>query len=150
MRAPRRRSCRAPTRAASEKQAAVSRLIQVYSLRGHQIADLDPLGLWERPVPTVLSFDFLGLDDSDLSREFYTGGLGGTGQQRMKLQDILALLKRIYCGKLAAEFAHISRARERLWLREQFEACRVHWEFPAPSRRRSWTALRAPKASSGI
>ena len=117
--------------AASEKQAAVSRLIQVYSLRGHQIADLDPLGLWDRPVPTVLSFDYLGLDESDLSREFYTGNLGGTGQQRMKLQDILVLLKQIYCGKLAAEFAHISRARERLWLREQFEACRVHWEFPS-------------------
>ena len=36
---------------ASEKQAAVSRLIQVYSLRGHQIADLDPLGLWSDPFP---------------------------------------------------------------------------------------------------
>ncbi len=116
---------------ASEKQAAVSRLIQVYSLRGHQIADLDPLGLWERPVPAVLSFDFLGLDQSDMAREFYTGGLAGTGTARMKLQDILALLKRIYCGKFAAEFAHISRARERLWLREQFETCRVHWEFSA-------------------
>jgi 2-oxoglutarate dehydrogenase E1 component len=112
-----------------EKQAAVSRLIQVYSLRGHQIADLDPLGLWERPAPAVLSFDFLGLDESDLQREFSTGGLAGTGHTRMKLQDILALLKQIYCGKLAAEFAHISRARERLWLREQFEACRVHWTF---------------------
>ena len=117
--------------AASEKQAAVSRLIQVYSLRGHQIADLDPLGLWERPVPAVLSFDFLGLDDSDLAREFYTGGLAGTGQQRMKLQDILALLRQIYCGKVAAEFAHISRARERLWLREQFEASQVHRVFNA-------------------
>jgi 2-oxoglutarate dehydrogenase E1 component len=114
---------------AIEKQAAVSRLIQVYSLRGHQIADLDPLGLWERPAPAVLSFDFLGLDESDLQREFSTGGLAGTGHTRMKLQDILALLKQIYCGKLAAEFAHISRARERLWLREQFEACRVHWTF---------------------
>jgi 2-oxoglutarate dehydrogenase E1 component len=114
---------------AMEKQAAVSRLIQVYSLRGHQIADLDPLGLWERPAPAVLSFDFLGLDESDLQREFSTGGLAGTGHTRMKLQDILALLKQIYCGKLAAEFAHISRARERLWLREQFEACRVHWTF---------------------
>ena len=60
---------------ASEKQAAVSRLIQVYSLRGHQIADLDPLGLWDRPIPAVLSFDFLGLDESDMVREFYTGGL---------------------------------------------------------------------------
>jgi 2-oxoglutarate dehydrogenase E1 component len=116
---------------AIEKQAAVSRLIQVYSLRGHQIADLDPLGLWERPVPAVLTFDFLGLDESDLQREFSTGGLAGTGHTRMKLQDILALLKQIYCGKLAAEFAHISRARERLWLREQFEACRVHWTFPS-------------------
>ena len=101
----------------------------MYSLRGHQIADLDPLGLWERPAPAVLSFDFLGLDESDLSREFSTGGLAGTGHTRMKLQDILALLKKIYCGKLAAEFAHMSRARERLWLREQFEACRVHWTF---------------------
>jgi 2-oxoglutarate dehydrogenase E1 component len=114
---------------AIEKQAAVSRLIQVYSLRGHQVAELDPLGLWDRPVPAVLNFDFLGLDDSDLGREFFTGGLAGTGHARMKLQDILALLKRIYCGKLAAEFAHISRARERLWLREQFEASRVHWTF---------------------
>src|SRR5687768_7307926 len=42
---------------AIEKQAAVSRLIQVYSLRGHQVADLDPLGLWQRPAPAVLSFD---------------------------------------------------------------------------------------------
>jgi 2-oxoglutarate dehydrogenase E1 component len=117
---------------AIEKQAAVSRLIQVYSLRGHQIADLDPLGLWERPAPAVLSFDFLGLDEADLAREFSTGGLAGTGHTRMKLQDILALLKRIYCGKLAAEFAHISRARERLWLREQFETSRVHSAFQAP------------------
>src|SRR6185503_4441983 len=114
---------------AIEKQAAVSRLIQVYSLRGHQIADIDPLGLLERPAPAVLSFDFLGLDDADLAREFSTGGLAGTGHTRMKLRDILALLKQIYCGKFAAEFAHISRARERLWLREQFEACRVHWTF---------------------
>ena len=82
-------------------------------------------------MPAVLSFDFLGLDESDMAREFYTGGLAGTGTVRMKLQDILALLKRIYCGKFAAEFAHISRARERLWLREQFETCRVHWEFSA-------------------
>jgi 2-oxoglutarate dehydrogenase E1 component len=114
---------------ASEKQAAVSRLIQVYSLRGHQVADLDPLGLWERPVPAVLTLDFLGLNEADLTREFYTGGLAGTGHSRMRLQDILALLKQIYCGKVAAEFAHISRAPERLWLREQFEASRVHSTF---------------------
>ncbi|MEM7612295.1 MAG: 2-oxoglutarate dehydrogenase E1 component, partial [Pseudomonadota bacterium] len=112
----------APATTADEKQAAVSRLIQVYALRGHQIADIDPLGLMERHVPSVLRFDFLGLDNADMDREFYTGGLAGTGHDRMKLRDILALLKTIYCGKTGAEFAHVSRSRERLWLREQFEA----------------------------
>ena len=104
-----------------EKQAAVSRLIQVYSLRGHQIADIDPLGLMHRPMPGVLKFDYLGLSEADMDLEFYTGGLAGTGNRRMSLREILALLQQIYCGKIGAEFAHISRARERLWLRKRFE-----------------------------
>ncbi len=104
-----------------EKQAAVARLIQVYSLRGHQIADIDPLGLMDRRVPGVLKLDYLGLTEADMDTEFFTGGLAGTGNERMKLRDILALLKAIYCGKVGAEFAHISRARERLWLRKRFE-----------------------------
>jgi 2-oxoglutarate dehydrogenase E1 component len=106
---------------ASEKQAAVSRLIQVYSLRGHQIADLDPLGLTARHTPGVLKLDYLGLGESDMESVFFTGGIAGTGSRRMKLRDILALLKKIYCGKIGAEFAHVSRARERLWLRSRFE-----------------------------
>ncbi len=105
----------------ARKQAAVARLIQVYSLRGHQIADLDPLGLMERRVPGVLKLDYLGLTEADMDTEFYTGGLAGSGNARMTLRDIIALLKSIYCGKATVEFAHISRARERLWLREHFE-----------------------------
>jgi 2-oxoglutarate dehydrogenase E1 component len=56
-----------------------------------------------------------------MDTEFYAGGLAGTGDRRMKLRDILALLKTIYCGKVGIEFAHISRARERLWLKSRFE-----------------------------
>ena len=107
--------------APGEKQAAVARLIQVYSLRGHQIADIDPLGLMNRRVPGVLKLDYLGLSEADMETEFHTGGLAGTGNRRMKLRDILALLKSIYCGKVGIEFAHISRARERLWLKSRFE-----------------------------
>ena len=129
LRAPRRTNGAAapsagmPSTEAEQKQAAVSRLIQVYSLRGHQIADIDPLGLIERHVPAVLKLDFLGLGEDDFETEFFTGGFAGTGRARMKLREILALLRQIYCGKLGAEFAHVSRARERLWLREHFE----HW-----------------------
>ncbi|HEX7075178.1 MAG TPA: 2-oxoglutarate dehydrogenase E1 component, partial [Hyphomicrobiaceae bacterium] len=119
----------APHSAASEKQAAVSRLIQVYGLRGHQIADIDPLGLMERPTPGVLKLDWLGLGEADMETEFFTGGLAGTGHRRMQLKDILALLKSIYCGKIGAEFAHVSRSRERLWLREAFEKGMVSRHF---------------------
>jgi 2-oxoglutarate dehydrogenase E1 component len=120
---------------ASEKQASVSRLIQAYSLRGHQIADLDPLGLLQRETPAVLKLEYLGLDESDLDREFYTGGAAGTGHQRMRLRDIIALLKRIYCGKLAAEFAHISRAHERVWVRERFENRMARRSMPPEEQR---------------
>ncbi len=106
---------------AGEKQAAVSRLIQVYSLRGHQIADIDPLGLMKRPIPGVLKLDYLGLSDADMDTEFFTGGFAGTGNKRMQLRDILELLQTIYSGKIGAEVAHVSRARERLWLRKRFE-----------------------------
>jgi len=109
------------TTQSGQKQAAVSRLIQVYSLRGHQIANIDPLGLMNRRVPGVLKLDYLGLNEADMDNEFHTGGLASTGNERMKLRDIIALLRQIYCGEVGAEFAHISRARERLWLRKRFE-----------------------------
>lgn len=122
------------TIAASEKHAAVSRLIQVYSLRGHQIADLDPLGLMDRHTPAVLKLDYLGLGESDMDSEFVTGGLAGTGNSRMKLRDILVLLRKIYCGKIGAEFAHVSRARERLWLKKKFEKGMVSEKLDADER----------------
>jgi 2-oxoglutarate dehydrogenase E1 component len=107
--------------AANEKQAAVSRLIQVYSLRGHQIADLDPLGLLDRRVPVVLRPDYLGLTEADMDTEFFTGGLAGTGHGRLPLREIMAILRKVYCGKIGADFAHLSRGRERLWIRERLE-----------------------------
>lgn len=116
-----RQSGSRPVVSSGAKQAAVSRLIQVYSLRGHQIADIDPLGLMERRVPGVLKLDYLGLTDSDMDSEFNTGGLAGMDNKRMRLRDILEMLKAIYCGKIGIEVAHISRARERLWLRKRFE-----------------------------
>ncbi len=105
--------------AADEKQAAVARLIQVYRQRGHQIADLDPLGLWERPVPSVLKLDYFGLSEADMDSSFATAGFAGSS--RLRLSELLQLLQRTYTGKIGADFAHVSRARERHWLQERFE-----------------------------
>ncbi|MCC7258668.1 MAG: 2-oxoglutarate dehydrogenase E1 component, partial [Gammaproteobacteria bacterium] len=110
-----------PAEAAGAKQAAVARLIQVYSQRGHQMADLDPLGLAERQVPQVLRLEHAGLGDADLGSEFFTTGLASTGGAKMRLADILALLRRVYSGKVGADYAHLSHDVERNWIRERLE-----------------------------
>jgi len=59
--------------AAGAKQAAVSRLVQIWTNRGHLLAKLDPLGLMQRPRPRVLDLEYFGLGESDLECEFFTG-----------------------------------------------------------------------------
>jgi 2-oxoglutarate dehydrogenase E1 component len=113
----------------AEKQSAVSRLIQFYANRGHLIADIDPLGLMERPVPRVLELSYVGLTDADLETEFYTGSRTSAVEAQMKLREILAQLRQIYGGRIGAEFAHVSRSDERLWLQDRFQDGRLHHRF---------------------
>ncbi len=115
----------------SAKQGAVSRLIQVYANRGHLIADLDPLGLQHRPKPLVMELGYFGLSQSDLDTEFFADARHPSGGSRRKLRDIISELKRVWCGTVGAEFAHISDTEERLWLQERFYAGRLHQQFSA-------------------
>ena len=117
------------------KQAAVSRLIQIWINRGHLVARLDPLGLMERQRPSVLSLGYFGLSEADLDTEFFTGSRTDAIPKRMKLRDILAQMEAIYGGTIGAEFAHVSNSDERLWLQDQFQSGRVHYRFSAEERR---------------
>ncbi len=132
---------------ASAKQAAVARLVQVYANRGHLLADIDPLGLMKRPVPEVLELEHFGLSEADLDTEFYTGSRTEAIAKRMKLRDILAQLRHIYCGTIGAEFAHVSDSKERLWLQNRFQEGRVQHRFSADERR---TLLRHLTAAEGL
>jgi 2-oxoglutarate dehydrogenase E1 component len=120
---------------AGAKQASVSRLIQIYANRGHLVADIDPLGLMERPRPRVLNLDYFGLSDADLDAEFYTASRNDAIQPRLKLRDIIAQLKHIYCGTIGAEFAHVSDSTERLWLHDRFQVGRMREHYAADVRR---------------
>ena len=114
---------------ASEKQAAVSRLMQIYSNRGHLIAQIDPLGLLQRPRPRVLDLDYAGLSDADLDTEFYTASRNEWIAQRATLREIIARLETVYCGHIGAEFAHVSNTDERLWLQDEFQLGRMQHRF---------------------
>ena len=118
------------------KQAAVSRLIQIWTNRGHLVAKLDPLGLMNPPRPRVLDIDYFGLTSSDLDTEFLTGSRTVDAvPRRLKLRDILTQLEHIYAGPIGAEFAHVSNSDERLWLQDQFQSGRVLHRFNADEQR---------------
>ncbi len=119
----------------SQKQGAVSRLIQIYANRGHLIAAIDPLGMMHRPMPRVLELGYFGLSDADLDREFHTGGRVEGVKKRGKLRDIIADLRSIYCGSVGAEFAHVSETEERLWLQDRFQNGRLHQRFSNEEKR---------------
>jgi 2-oxoglutarate dehydrogenase E1 component len=119
----------------SETQGAVSRLIQIYTNRGHLVANLDPLGLVKRERPRVLDLEYFGLTEADLDTEFFTGARAHVVAKRTKLRDIIAQLKHIYCGSIGAEFAHISNTEERLWLQDEFQAGRTDFRFKSDERK---------------
>ena len=114
-----------PSNDAAAKQGAVSRLVQIYANRGHLIANLDPLGLTQRPRPRVLELGYFGLTEADLDTEFLTGSRPVEVAPKMKLREIIAQLEHVYCGPIGAEFAHVSDTEERLWLQDQFLVGRV-------------------------
>src|SRR5689334_24251199 len=116
------------------KQAAVSRLIQIWVNRGHLIAKLDPLGLMERPRPSVLDLGYFGLSEADLDREFFTGSRTNAVPKRMTLRQILAQLEYLFAGPIGAEFAHVSDSEERLWLQDQFTEGRLVHRFSPEER----------------
>jgi len=120
---------------ANAQQAAVSRLIQVWTNRGHLLASIDPLGLSQRVRPRVLDLDYFGLTPADLDTEFFTGSRTDAVPKRMKLRDILAQLQHIYAGNVGAEFAHMSDSEERLWLQDEFQRGRLEHRFSPDEQR---------------
>ena len=121
--------------AVSEKQGAVSRLVQTLSNRGHLIANIDPLGLMKRERPRVLDPGYVGLGAADLDTEFFTGSRNGWIPKRATLREITARLEQVYCGTIGAEFAHVSDTDERLWLQDEFQLGRTQQRFSAEERR---------------
>ncbi len=103
-----------------EKQARVLELINAYRVRGHLIADIDPLRLMPVQHHPELDLETYGLTIWDLDRPFWTGGLAH--REHMPLREIVGLMRRVYCGKVGIEYRFISNPVEKEWVRRHVGA----------------------------
>ena len=113
-----------PASATSEhdkKQVKVSQMIESYRIRGHQQANLDPLGLMERFEVADLELEYHGLSEADLDTEFQIGNLA-FGTDALTLKEIISGLRETYCASLGAEYMHIVDTDIRNWFQERIES----------------------------
>ncbi|NBU32580.1 MAG: multifunctional oxoglutarate decarboxylase/oxoglutarate dehydrogenase thiamine pyrophosphate-binding subunit/dihydrolipoyllysine-residue succinyltransferase subunit [Actinobacteria bacterium] len=101
-----------------DKTARVQQMIHAYRVRGHLMADVDPLTYEARTHPD-LDIQSHGLTLWDLDREFATGGFGG--KPFAKLREILGILRDAYCRTIGVEYMHIQDPEQRKWIQERFE-----------------------------
>ncbi|HET6811300.1 MAG TPA: multifunctional oxoglutarate decarboxylase/oxoglutarate dehydrogenase thiamine pyrophosphate-binding subunit/dihydrolipoyllysine-residue succinyltransferase subunit [Acidimicrobiales bacterium] len=102
-----------------EKQVHVQTLINMYRVRGHLIADLDPLAVKEPRMHPELDPVTYGLTLWDLDREFLTDGLAG--REQMTLGDILGVLRDAYCRTIGVEYMHIQDPDQKRWIQQHVE-----------------------------
>jgi len=107
------------------KEARVIELINAYRVRGHLIADIDPLHALPVLYHPELDIETYGLTIWDLDRVFVTDGLAN--RESATLREILDILQHAYCGKVGIEYRHIQSKEEKTWIREQ-----IRREFVQP------------------
>jgi len=108
-------------------------LIRAYRIRGHLVADLDPLGLsTETPHPELDPKSY-GFTDADMDRPIFLDKV--LGLEFGSLREILAIVKRTYCGTFALQYMHISNPEEASWLKERIEGLGKEIAFTREGRR---------------
>ena len=94
-------------------------LIRAYRIRGHLIANLDPLGILEREEHPELKPETYGFKANDYDRKIYLDGV--LGLQNGTLKEILIILKKTYCSTIGYEFMHMGDPEEKSWIRDRVE-----------------------------
>lgn len=104
-----------------EKQVKVLQLINAYRFRGHQHANLDPLGLWKQERVRDLELSHHNLSDTDFDR-IYSVGSYAIGKEKMPLGDLFKSLNRTYGGSIGSEYMHITDTEQKRWIQQYLES----------------------------
>ncbi|GFE48836.1 2-oxoglutarate dehydrogenase subunit E1 [Roseobacter cerasinus] len=94
-------------------------IIRAYRIRGHLVADLDPLGMRENTPHPELDPRSYGFTEADMDRPIFIDNV--LGLETASMREILAIVQRTYCGTFALQYMHISNPEEAGWLKERIE-----------------------------
>ena len=115
------------TQAARDSVRAIM-MIRAYRMRGHLHANLDPLGLSEKPNDyNELAPENYGFSPADYDRKIFIDNV--LGLEYATVPQMLEILKRTYCGTIGVEFMHISDPAEKAWIQERIEGANKNIAF---------------------
>jgi 2-oxoglutarate dehydrogenase E1 component len=120
--------------ASDEKALKVLQYIRAHRVLGSRYSQLDPLKRLERTPVLELELSFYGLTEADMDREFSPGSWQGI-KGPMKLRDIVAAVKKTYCGTIGIEYMYISNTAEKRWIQRKFEGTMSTPVFTAEQKR---------------
>ena len=104
---------------ASQDSVRAIMLIRAYRIRGHLIANLDPLSLQKKEQHPELKPESYGFTEKDYQRKIFLDGV--LGLQYANLNQIIKLLKKTYCSTIGYEFMHLGDPEEKAWIRNRIE-----------------------------
>ena len=104
-----------------EKQVKVLQLINAFRFRGHQHANLDPLGLWQQERVRDLELSHHNLSESDFDAIFSLGSYA-IGKDKMPLGELFKSLNRTYGGSIGSEYMHITDTEQKRWIQDYLES----------------------------
>ena len=142
---------RAPLSTAGDKRAMADSiralmLIRAYRVRGHLLANLDPLGLQKPGTSRDRDLDpaTYGFTEADLDRPIYIDQV--LGFEYATIRQIVDLLRRTYCGNIGVEYMHIQDPDQRAWIQDRIEHARNLEEFTPPGRQAILSRLTAAES----
>ena len=104
---------------ASKDSVRAIMLIRAYRIRGHLIANLDPLSIQKKEEHPELKPESYGFEKKDYNRKIFLDGV--LGLQYADLNQILEILKKTYSSKIGYEFMHMGDPDEKAWIRNRIE-----------------------------
>jgi len=108
-------------------------IIRAYRIRGHLVADLDPLGMRDQTTHPELDPKSYGFTEADMDRPIFIDQV--LGLQVASMRQIIDIVKRTYCGTFALQYMHISNPEEAGWLKERIEGFGKEIQFTREGRK---------------